>query len=277
MKISITKQILASAVALSIILLGGCGDSSPSLASVNGKAVTESQFTAYLKFKNLNARDEKRKQALLDQYLERAALAAVIEKEGKYDKELAAAELEEFRKQMLISRYFDQYLKQQVTDTAAKNYYAANIENYQERKVHVAHILLRTKRNMSEEERAAKLTRAQAAYSELNTNKEFAEIAKNHSEDAISSKKGGDLGWLKEGAIDPRFSNKVFSMKPGDISEPFETAFGFHIVKLLEGPLVVKRPFQAVSGDIRYLLRNKAKLAEIQRIKSQVKISKQGK
>lgn len=261
-------------LAISVLpYLSGCGDSSPSLATVNGKAITEAEFSAYLKFKNISTSDDKRKQALLDQYLERAALATVIEQEGGLDKELTNIELEEFKKQMLISRYFDQFLKREVTEAAAKNYYTANIDNYQERKVHVAHILLRTKRNMSEEERGAKLTRAQAAFSELKT-KDFAVVAENYSEDSISAKKGGDLGWLKEGAIDPRFSKKVFAMKPGDISEPFETAFGFHVVKLLEGPLVVKKPYNAVSGDIRYQLRNKAKQAEINRLKEKVTINK---
>jgi peptidyl-prolyl cis-trans isomerase C len=55
-------------------------------------------------------------------------------------------------------------------------------------------------------------------------------------------------------------------MEPNQISEPFETAFGFHVVKLLEGPVVVKKPFEAVSGDIRYRLRNQAKDAELKRL-----------
>ena len=56
------------------------------------------------------------------------------------------------------------------------------------------------------------------------------------------------------------------------MSEPFETPFGFHVVKLIDGPKVVKRPFDAVAGDIRYQLRNKAKQAEIERLKGKVVI-----
>ena len=57
----------------------------------------------------------------------------------------------------------------------------------------------------------------------------------------------------------------------GEISEPIETPFGFHILKVLEGPLVVTQPLDAVKGDIRYQLRNKAKDAELKRLVAQVK------
>ena len=120
---------------------------------------------------------------------------------------------------------------------------------------------------MSETERKAKLTTAQEAYSKIKKGEDFAKVVSNYSEDYISAKKQGDLGWLKKGAIDPRFSEQL---------PAFETAFGYHIVKLIEGPKVVTRPFDAVKGDIRYQLRNKAKDAELKRLTSLVEIKKQG-
>jgi peptidyl-prolyl cis-trans isomerase C len=230
-----------------------------------GDAKTEA-FNAYLEFKHIRVRDEAHRQSLYAQYMEREKEADKIESEPLLDKKLINAELNEFRKEMLISRYFEKFLQEKVSEEAVHNYYAANAEKYQDRKVHVAHILVRIDKNMGEPERQAKLTTAQEVYSKLKTGADFSEIAKQYSEDAISSKKGGDLGWLREGAIDTRFSKTVFSMEPNQISEPFETAFGFHVVKLLEGPVVVKKPFEAVSGDIRYQLRNQAKDAELKRL-----------
>jgi peptidyl-prolyl cis-trans isomerase C len=127
---------------------------------------------------------------------------------------------------------------------------------------------------MSETERKAKLTAAQEAYSQILAGKNFAEIARDYSEDKISAKKGGDLGWLKEGSIDSKFSEVLFGLKPAEVSEPFETPFGFHMVKLIDGPRIVRKPFDAVAGDIRYQLRNKAKKAELERLLSTVKIEK---
>lgn len=256
-----------------VLPLFGCSNETD-LATVNGKSITEAEFAAFQKFKRIAAKSDKAREAMLDRYLEREALAAVIENEGKYDTQKAQAELNEFRKEMLISRYFEQYLKAQVTDAAVKNYYASHAADYETRKVHVAHILFRTNRNMDEAERKVQLTSAQEAYSKIIKDGKFDVVAKNFSEDKISGKKGGDLGWLKEGAIAPKFSDKAFSLKVGEISVPFATPFGYHIIKVLAAPVSVKKPFSAVQGDIRYQLRNKAKKAELSRLLSKVSIEK---
>jgi peptidyl-prolyl cis-trans isomerase C len=244
------------------------------LAVVNGHQVTQSEFDAYLKLKRIPTNDQKRVIEVLDKYLEREALAAVIEREKLLDKELAQAELNEFRKEMTISRYFEKYLEDKVNDTAIKNFYEVHAKDYDEKKVHVAHILIRTAKGMNETERKAKLTTAQQVHAELLAGKDFAQLAEKYSEDKVSSRQGGDLGWMKEGSVDPRFSKTVFEMQPGTVSEPFETAFGFHVVKVIEGARTVQAPFAAKSGDIGHELRNKAKEAEVNRLKSQVKIEK---
>ena len=268
-------MILMTILSVMSIGLSGCNNE-PHIAKVNGKKVSASEFETYLKFKRLPANDEKRKGKFLDQYLERKAMAMVIEKSDVLDHKMISAELEQFKTEMLISRYFEKFLRDKVTDQAVTNYYNANSAQYEEKKVHVAHILFRTNSKMDENERKAKLTTANEAYSKIMSGNEFAEVAKSYSEDKVSGKKGGDLGWLKEGAIDARFNEKVFAMEKGAISEPFESAFGYHIVKLIDGSTVIKRPLEAVKGDIRYILRNKAKAAELERVMSAMKISKQG-
>lgn len=259
-------------IAILAVLLTACGDDGKKLATVGDKTITSNQFDAFMKFKRVPAQDDTKRKAILAQYLEREQLAQAIENTNVLDDKLIAAELNEFRKEMLISRYFEKFLQDKVTDQAVQNYYAAHAANYEERKVHVAHILLRTNRTMSEPERKAKLTTAQEAYSKISAGEPFEKIAQSYSEDKISANKGGELGWLKEGAIDKRFSEKVFSMKPGEVSEPLETAFGFHVIKLIEGPTVVKKPFEAVRGDVRYQLRNEAKSAELKRLQETVKV-----
>ena len=265
-------------VAWSLMVVMGCTEKQPpevaNLAVVNDTPISRAQFEAYLKFKRLAAQDDQRRKRLLDQYLEREALAAVIWQQDVLDRELIEAELREFRKEMLISRYFEKYLKEKVTDEAVRNYYNSHAADYEDRRAHAAHILIRTNKKMSETERMARLTTAQEAYSQLRAGKDFGEIARDYSEDKVSAKKGGDLGWLKEGSIDGKFSEVLFGLKPGEISEPFETPFGYHIVKLVDGPRTVKKPLDAVAGDIRYQLRNKAKQAELERLMKMAKIEK---
>jgi peptidyl-prolyl cis-trans isomerase C len=253
----------------------GCRKASV-LAKVNGQEITQEQFDAFLKFKRIPAEDEKRRERALEEYLERASLADAIDREPVLDRAALQAELDESRKETLISRYFDQFLRDKVTDESVKNYYDVHSADYEQKQVHAAHVLIRLNQGMSEAERKAKLTTAQEVYSKLQAGQEFAELADAYSEDRVSGKKAGDLGWIKEGSIDPQFSKRAFELKAGAFTEPFETPFGFHIVKVLEEPKVVKRTFQSVAGDIRYLLREQIKRAEIERLKGKGRVQRSG-
>jgi len=250
--------------------------SNDNVATVNGKDISSEEFDAYIKFKRLAVKDESRRKAILTQYLDREMMATMIDKSSVLDADLIKAELNEFRKEMLISRYFEKFLRDKISEESVKNYYTANIKEFEDSKIHVAHILFRTNSKMSDTEKKAKLTVAQEAYSKLKSGQDYAEVAKAYSEDKISGKKGGDLGWLKKGAIDSTFSDKSFGLKKGDVSEPFETVFGYHIVKLIDGPAVVKKSFEAVKGNIRYKLRNAAKAAELKRMKDESSIKING-
>lgn len=267
-------QRLALATSLLTVLLAGCDSTGDSIAEVNGKPVTQERFDAYLKFKRVPTQNNQWVSRELDDYLEREGLAGQIEEQGLLPVEQIETEVAEFRKQMLISRYFEEFLRERVTDEAVRNFYATNPDQFQAKKIHVAHILLRTNQAMSEAERQALLTKAQEVYSRANAQEDFAALAEEYSEDQLSAKQAGNLGWLQEGAIDPTFSNKVFAMKAGELSEPLVTPFGFHVVKVIEGPQVIKQPFEAVSGDIRYRLRQEAKQAELDRLKQAAKIER---
>jgi peptidyl-prolyl cis-trans isomerase C len=267
------KVLLVSACCVAALLMG-CSDSG-SIATVNGKDITQEEFNAYLKFKRIPEQDKDRVARAKDEYINRAAIAAAIEETEKLDAALVEAELEEFRRQMLIGRYFEEHLNTAVDDDAVRNYYSGNQSQYESQRVHAAHILIRVDANMSETERQAKLSSAHEAYSRVQKGDDFAEVAKAHSEDKVSAEKGGDLGWLVDGAVDAEFSKKLFSMKPGEVSEPFLTPFGFHVVKMLEGPQLIKRPLESVEGDIRYQLRNQAKVTETERLMETINVKRE--
>ncbi|HEX6927949.1 MAG TPA: hypothetical protein VF267_01775, partial [Gammaproteobacteria bacterium] len=119
---------------LGTLLVSACDRNGETLAEINGEPVTASEFDAYLEFKRLPAETEERRAALLDQYVERAALAhaveAAIDSSDVIDRDLLEAELAEFRKEMLISRYFEKFLADKVTDQAVTNYYNAHPDQF---------------------------------------------------------------------------------------------------------------------------------------------------
>jgi len=62
---------------------------------------------------------------------------------------------------------------------------------------------------------------------------DFAELARSHSSDNSSAVNGGDLGWINPGDVVPQFQAAMDRLSPGEISEPFESTFGWHIVQVL--------------------------------------------
>ena len=266
------KTLIASALSLGIVVAGGCSEKENAIAKVNGRNISDTEFNAFLQVKRIAAQDKDKKERVLGDYLQREALADFVAKSDALNQELVEAEVREFKKQLLISRYFEQLLKDKVNDQAIRNYYAANAEQFEVKQANASHILIRTNPAMSDTERQALLTKAQDIYGKLTAGESFEELAKEYSEDKVSAKKGGELGWLKEGSIDSLFSEKVFSMAEGSVAAPFATSFGFHIVRLNEAPKIIKVPFEKVKGDIRYQLRQQAKEAEMKRINDASKI-----
>ncbi len=243
------------------------------VGKVNGRNISQADFNHFLEFKNIPQDDKKRVDMMLKDYMQREAFTSVIENSKDFDSTLIKTELNEFKKQIVLRQYFENYLKEKVSEEAVKNYYSTRAEDYQHEKIKVAHILIRTHNKMSEAELQAALTRAQEAYSKARAGQLFADVAKEYSEDTVSSKQGGELGWLSKGAIDPVFSSRIFETKVDEITEPFKSSFGFHVVKVLEEPQLVKIPFEKVKGDIRYRLRQQAKQAEMDRLLSEVEIT----
>jgi len=68
----------------------------------------------------------------------------------------------------------------------------------------------------------------------LEQGEDFAKAAKNYSLDTGSGARGGDLGWFGEGAMVPEFEAAAFSQEIGEIGEPVQSQFGYHIIQVLD-------------------------------------------
>ena len=221
------------AVLLLVVGLLGCGDGSR-LASVDGRAVSAAEFEAYLKLKRIDTQDESRRKALLKQYMQREALAAAIEKSDLLDRRQIQAEVNEFRKEVLISRYFNEFLKQQLSDEAVRKYYEAHKDDFSEQQIHAAHILIRTHSMMTPEQSQAMQARAVEIRGQILKGLSFVEAAQKYSQDKATAANGGDLGWIKQEAMGRQFTDAAFKLQAGELSEPLATPFGYHLIKVLE-------------------------------------------
>jgi peptidyl-prolyl cis-trans isomerase SurA len=96
---------------------------------------------------------------------------------------------------------------------------------------HVRHILVRTNERVSEGEARRRLSDLRERI--LSGGADFAALARANSDDTTAGK-GGDLGWLYPGDTVPEFERAVAELKPGEISQPVKSPFGFHLIQVLE-------------------------------------------
>jgi peptidyl-prolyl cis-trans isomerase SurA len=96
--------------------------------------------------------------------------------------------------------------------------------------IHVRHILMKTNELDDDETVRQKLAKLRER---IEKGEDFAGIAATASEDPGSAPDGGDLGWTGPGTFVPEFDKAVASLKDNEISEPFKTRYGWHIVQLL--------------------------------------------
>ena len=103
---------------------------------------------------------------------------------------------------------------------------SANVEQ-----AHVRHILVRTNEVVSEADARRRLTELRERITTGGA--DFAELARLHSQDG-SAGKGGDLGWVLPGDTVPEFERAFVALKPGELSQPVKSPFGYHLIQVLE-------------------------------------------
>lgn len=132
-----------------------------------------------------------------------------------------------------------------------------------------AHIFIQN--NSSSLVDSAKL-RIDELYAQIKQGKAFEDLVLNYSDDKGTSEKGGELPWFTVNRMVPEFIAAISKMKPGEISQPVKTIYGWHIIKFLDQKPVAD--FDKVKDEIKEKLKRdirseKGKQAKIEQIKSE--------
>src|SRR5208282_2803867 len=133
---------------------------------------------------------------------------------------------------------------------------------------HAAHILIAVKPDASAADKAAAQKKAEEIVAQARKKPaQFAELAKQLSQDTGSAAQGGDLGTFpRDGSMVKPFEDAVFTMKEGEIAGPVQTDFGWHVIKLIAILPAQQQTFDQVKGQIEQDLRQKQatrKFAEV--------------
>lgn len=134
-------------------------------------------------------------------------------------------------------------------------YYMSHREEFvQEEQVKASHILLPIDQD-SPENMAEVYAKAYELKKELEEGADFGLLARLYSEDPGSKEKSGDLGFFGRGQMVPPFEEAAFSMTVGEISDPVESQFGLHIIKVTDRKPETVMPFEDVKARIDARLR----------------------
>jgi peptidyl-prolyl cis-trans isomerase D len=110
-----------------------------------------------------------------------------------------------------------------------------------------SHILIQVAADADAATKKAAEAKARQIYAQAKApGADFAALARANSDDPGSKAAGGDLGWNTKGVMVPEFDKVLFALKPGEISEPVKTEFGWHIIQLREVKSAQQQDFAAV-------------------------------
>lgn len=244
-----TRFIFAGALAICLASSGPALSQSEDavVAKIGDKPITERDLalaTADLGEQFAQVPEENRKAAILNALIDVKLLAAKGEAAGIEKEPAFVARMKFLRERALHNAYFQENALNKVTDEEVKARYDKEVAAMPpQQELHAMHILVKTK------EEADKII------ADLNSGKDFTELAKANSTDPSAAQNGGDLGFFSKGQMVPEFEAAAFALKDGEYTKtPVQTQFGFHVIKKVEERNVPAPEFKDVEAQVRQLV-----------------------
>ena len=164
---------------------------------------------------------------------------------------------DEARRDLLVERVLEAavFAGIEIEAGSLRAFYEQHPAQFTERGgVRARHILIAAGPDAAEADRAAARARARRLRLEAAEGADFADLAREHSDDPGSAAEGGDLGLVVEGRTAPAFEAALFALEPGELSDVVETPFGFHVIQMVERRDDRVLPFEEARGPIGDLL-----------------------
>ncbi len=198
-------------------------------------------------------------QGILDQIVQQTLLQQNMTAEMSQAGQLT---LENERRAISASEEIARVTGSALTDAALR---AAFDERYlngpEETEYKAAHILVETQEE------------AEALIAELKDGADFTELAKEHST-GPSGPGGGDLGWFSDGMMVEPFQEAVGTLEAGGVSDPVQTQFGWHVIRLAETRIKERPEMEDVRLELEEELRQAAMTAHLEQLQAGAKIDR---
>lgn len=240
------RFLLASLLAVTTTMMAQTAQDDPTIMTINGQPVQRSEFEySYNKNNSEGVIDKK----TVDEYVElfvnyklkvAAALDAKLDTMTSFKKEFA-----QYRDQQICSSF----VTNADVEAKAKDIYEQTKRNIGPRGlIRPAHILLLVSQKASQGQKERIKQRIDSIYNALKAGADFAELAKKCSQDPGSASKGGELPWIGPQQTLKEFEDHAYALQVGEMSEPFLTAAGYHIVLMKDRKQL--EPYDTLRGNI---------------------------
>lgn len=241
------KITTATALCLGLAMPAMAQDADDVVATVNGQDITLGQMIiarAELPQQYQQLPDDVLWTGVLDQLIQQQVLADTMT--GDEPKRVRIA-LENERRLLMAGEVVQGIVDAAVNDDTIQAFYDENVGNVEAAtEYNASHILVPT------------IEEAQAVLERLEGGETFADLAVELSQDPGSGANGGSLGWFGAGMMVAPFEAAVVALQVGDVSEPVETQFGFHIITLNEQRDQAAPELDAVRNEIEGAIREQA-------------------
>src|SRR5262245_15502079 len=242
-----THPLSAAAIALFAACLPALG-SLPAgaqervLAKVNGKMLTDSDMKlaeAEIGSHRGSLPEATKRRVLIEFLIENQLFADAAEGQNLGTGQPFDERTQYWRRRALRDAYFDKSVRDTISEADARTAYAGQVGALKSgEEVRARHILVDSKE------------RAREVYEKIAHGSDFAQLAREYSKDPGSKDQGGELGFFKRGQMVPPFEEAAFRLKKGEVSEPFESQFGWHIVRVDDRRQRAAPPFEAVKDRV---------------------------
>jgi len=232
------KLFLAALMVSGLLYLAGCGMSDDTVATVGGTKISANAFKQtlsrrYSKKDSYASVDSAAKMTMLNNMIERELKANAGHDMGLDSDPSFQGEYKAQEARVLGNRYFERVV---VDKLFPESVIRAEFEKQKEQ-VKASHVLISYKGARGGKSTLSKeqaLALAKEVSKKAKNGEDFAKLAVQYSNDPSAKQNKGDLGFFTWGRMVPAFQEAAFKMKPGDISDPVESAFGFHVIKVTD-------------------------------------------
>jgi peptidyl-prolyl cis-trans isomerase C len=272
--------VLPILISFSIVAsLAGCdflkGDTpdSPVIAHVDKGVITEKDYIKEVSRIPEWARDQfagvEGKDKFLDELIKRELIYQHAVKMRLTNDQEYLDTIRQFEKVTLVQMVLKKEVEQKavVDESEVKAFFEENADKFTiGTEIKASHILVETEEEVRD------------IHAKLEKGTSFASLAKQYSKDKGSADKGGDLGYFGRGKMVPEFERAAASLKPGEVSEPVRTRFGFHLIKLVDikkgTPANYEQSRESIHKQLVTEKRKKLFDAFVEKLKGQTEVSK---